>query len=145
MQSTGQTSTQDRSLVLMQGSAIMYVIQHPRCEWTNSSYGSWPPVVNYPPCALWLFSDFVRRNDSVKMSSLHPAEYGEDDYLDASRAAAAHRTQCPRSRRASDGRGGRPPGPLHPSDPPPATRLSPTRPPGGGPWEPRSSLASARG
>src|SRR5438445_3425340 len=60
MQSTGQTSTQDRSLVLMQGSAIMYVIQHPRCEWTNSSYGSWPPVVNCPPvCALRADGDAI--------------------------------------------------------------------------------------
>src|SRR5437870_1114492 len=38
MQSTGQTSTHERSLVLMHGSAIMYVIQHLHCQWTNVSY-----------------------------------------------------------------------------------------------------------
>src|SRR5436309_14366474 len=46
MQSTGQTSTHERSLVLMHGSAIMYVIQHLHCQWTNSSYEWGPPVVN---------------------------------------------------------------------------------------------------
>src|SRR5207253_4860345 len=46
MQSTGQTSTHERSLVLMHGSAIMYVIQHLHCQWTNSSYECGPPVVN---------------------------------------------------------------------------------------------------
>src|SRR5437870_13445488 len=47
MQSTGQTSTHERSLVLMHGSAIMYVIQHLHCQWTNSSYEWGPPVVNW--------------------------------------------------------------------------------------------------
>lgn len=43
-------------------------------------------------------------NRSVKMSSPHPAEYGEDDYLDAPRTAATDRPARPGSRRAAPGR-----------------------------------------
>src|SRR5439155_1201583 len=56
MQSTGQTSTHERSLVLMHGSAIMYVIQHLHCQWTNSSYEWGPPVVNWTS-RLRVFAD----------------------------------------------------------------------------------------